>query len=127
MITRKTLRTATIHLTLGALIIFVGTVSRGAFLGRALALGGVALLVGLASGMLPAKVRAWVERECDERRKRIDILAKRAAFAVTSVLLMGLWAYELATTGVVLTRTALILLTLWGSGGLAYAYFDRRY
>ncbi|MGE5553775.1 MAG: hypothetical protein ACM3XZ_07640 [Betaproteobacteria bacterium] len=127
MIARKALRTAAIHLTLGVLIILVGSASRGAFFTRVLVLGGLAIAVGIAAGMLPSRVGAIIDRECDERTKHIDTLAKRTAFAATSVLLLVLWAYELATTGIVLTRTALILLVLWGSGGLAYAYYNRRF
>lgn len=120
-------RAAAIHLTMAALIIVVGWASGGTFFTRTLTLAGLAFLVGVVAAVLPEKVGIRMERECDERRRQIDVLAKRAAFAVTSALLIVLWAHELATTGAVLTRTSLILLVLWGSGGLAYAYYDRRY
>ena len=120
------MRTAKTTLFIAAVLalpyLVIGVFSDGPHAGRLIG-GGVVLLVisGLAAAFMAWRGRRMDEAQ-DERQDFIVGKAMRFAFCVMAVAVQAYWAWQFANLGNAGDSSFWLLVALWGSFGLGYAY-----
>jgi len=100
----------------------IGIISDGPYAGRLIG-GGVVLLViaGAAAAYMAWRGRRLDEAQ-DERQDYIVGKAMRFSFCVTAVAVQAYWAWQFAAQGNEGDSSFWLLVALWASFGLGYAY-----
>jgi hypothetical protein len=100
----------------------IGVFSDGPYAGRLIGGGTILLVIAGAA----AAFMAWRGRRMDEAQdERQDFIAGKAmrfAFCVMAVAVQAYWAWEFAAEGNAGDTSFWLLVALWGSFGLGYAY-----
>ncbi len=125
MRTAKTTILIAVVLALPSLII--GLFSDGPYAGRLI--GGGLFMLGLSGAA--AAFMAWRGRRLDEAQdEREDFIVGRAmrfSFCVMAVAVQAYWAWQFATEGNAGDSSFWLLVALWASFGLGWAYNAARH